>query len=203
MKEKNLFLYWIRLILIGMLLISCIQHTQRDFTDADLLIDKAEIPNDWSVFEVSSEWLSNEGQESGVDLIFQANNTELLVRGGETIYRYKNSLIALWNYKRFERENFNDQGYYVTSRWVIPDGFTFTGSVADRWRFACAGDNFSLGSLTGKTSTICIYLAQYEEFLVFSPITIERDGVYYITMEEITHLVDAIDHKMGQYLNQQ
>jgi hypothetical protein len=189
------------LFLLAVFISACgVSSPPRDFADADLLIGKSVMPDNWSMLEVSSKWLWNEGQEGGTYITFYATNTTFLVRGGEDIYRFKNASRAAWHYKRFEREHFNDDRYYITTPWEVPEGFKFFKSLANQCRFACAGDNFSLGTLTGKTATICIYLAQYEEYLIFFSITIERDGVYYISVEEIAPILEAIDHKMGQYL---
>jgi len=198
---KTTFIFCLCLILISIVSTGCGASKQRNFADADLLIDESAMPNDWSLAERSYNMTVKEGQESGAYITFYYTGTSLFVRGGEDVYRYKNNKRAAWHYKRFETDHFNDASVYRTTPWQVPEGFHFSSSSSEQWRFACAGSNFTVGSITGNTSTVCIYLAQYDEFLVFFSITIERDGAIFISIEQIISILDALDQNMGQYLN--
>ena len=179
----------------------CLPAPERDFLDADLLIDVSVMPDRWDVFELTDASEDEEGQESGAAVGFYVVGSPYLVLGRERIYRYTSERRAARHYERIEGGYFNDERASLTTPWTIPDGFTFASISADQWRFGCAGSNFSPVPEMGTESTDCIYLAQYQEFLVFFTITTERDDEVMIDIDEIVHIVEAMDARMSEYLS--
>jgi hypothetical protein len=142
-----------------------------------------------------------EGQESGAKIIFYVVDTHYLARSGEEVYRYNSEQRAARHYERIRNTYFNDDRASLTTPWTIPEGFTFVSVFADQWHFGCAGSNFSPVPEMGAQRTICIYLAQYQEFLVFFTITTEVDAEIMIDIKDIVHIVEAMDARMDQYLS--
>ena len=189
------------LLLSCAFLAGCLPAPERDFLDADLLIDVSVMPGNWDMYQWSDSTNEGEGQESGASVGFYVVGSPYLVHGGERIYRYTSERRATWHYERLEKYYFNDERASLTTPWIIPDGFTFASMSADQWRFGCAGSNFSPVPEMGTESTICMYLAQYQEFLVFFTITTEVDDEVMIDIDEIVHIVEAMDARMSEYLS--
>lgn len=183
-------------------LAGCLSAPTRNFEDADLLIDETAMPINWLKAESAKKAPDpgEEGEESGAFISFYFTNTTYFARGGETIYHYNSKWRAGQNYDRFELTYFNDASVYQTTPWQMPEGFDFASTTADKWRFACEGSNFTFGPEAGSSSTHCIYLARYSEFLVFFSITTEIDGQTFITPDEIKPILEALDQKMSDYL---
>lgn len=200
--RTSLFFGWI-VVLCGSLLSACQSAPVREFADADLLISEGALPTNWALTEdgVSERIPRGEGEESGAAVSFYATDTIYDARMIEYVYRYSSAGKAAWHYDRREKEVFNDASFYRTSPWQVPSGFTFSSSLANKWRFGCAGSSFTIGPSTGSTSTICTYLAQYDEFLVVFHADRDIDGSTVITVSELQQVVEAIDQKMSENLN--
>jgi hypothetical protein len=192
-KMKKCLLF----ILISLLVCNCAPPS-RNFKDSDLLINQSAMPANWTLVETDNS-VENEGQKSGAFIAFQFEGTSYWDRGGEKIYRHSDSLTAAFRYKQFENDYFNDKSVYRTTPWQVPDGFEFSSSLAKQWRLACAGSNFGIPD-SQIPDKLCIYLAQYDEFLVFFSITKEVNGESTITIEQVASIVKAIDEKMEIYL---
>jgi len=198
MKNLNLSGF---LILFCTLLSGCLHAPERNFSDADLLIDASEMPDRWAVRNSIDATEDEEGQASGAEIIFYVVDTPYFARSGERVYRYTSEQRAAWHYERIRNTYFNDNRASLTTPWTIPEGFTFVSVLADQWRFGCAGASFSPVPEMGANSTNCIYLAQYQEFLVFFTITTEVDADVMIDTEDIVRIVKAMDARMDQYLS--
>jgi hypothetical protein len=197
MKQSKRIMRAILLVALSLQL-SC-NAPQRTFMDADLLIDEQAVPEGWETIKRENELSGNEGQESGADLTFQFVDTDYLVRGGETIYHYSSSRKAVRHYNRFFDIYFNDTNPR-TSTWQIPPDFAFSSTTADQWHFACTDSTFTIGPATGDISHLCVYLAQYEEFLIYFSITRKRDDEVFIGIKDISDIVSAMDAQMATYL---
>lgn len=168
----------------------------RDFAIQELLIDEDHYPSDWVLCEGPGNKLANEGQEEGVYITFDTD-APVLVRSGEDVFRYASQRKAARHYDRFERDYFNDNSVYTLTPWTLPVELPYVSTVANQSRFACAKKEF------GYRSTICIFIGQYEEFLVFATATIEAEGVDYMEFSELEVILKAIDqakanHDLGQ-----
>lgn len=185
------------------LLYGCGSAPERSFADADLLIDESDLPNGWALTQtgVIERTTDDEGQESGASVSFYATDTTYSARMIERVFRYRSTHDASWHYSRQEKESLNDKGFYRTTPWQTPPGFTFTSALASQWRFACAGSSFTLGLDPSTHSTICVYLAQYDEFLIFFSAKMEIDGQTLITVSELEQVIEAIDRKMVEHLS--
>jgi hypothetical protein len=192
---------WGYLVLIIMVISGCSSTPKRTFFDYDLLIDQNVMPNNWLMAESSDIASSNEGQVSGAYINFYAVGTPYLARGGEEVFRYSTKQRAAWQYSRFVETFFNNNSPYRTTPWELPDVFDFSSSFADKWKFACAGSDFTIGSSTGETSTLCLYLAQYEEFIISFEITTAINNKALITLDQITPIIETIDGKIKSYLS--
>jgi hypothetical protein len=195
------FQMWRYLVMVIMVISGCSTSPKRTFSDYDLLIDQNVMPNNWSLAESSDSASSNEGQVSGAYINFSAVGTPYLVRGGEQVFRYSTKQRAAWQFSRFVHTFFNDNSPYRITPWELPDGFDFSSSFADKWKFACAGSGFTIGSSTGETSTLCLYMAQYEEFVISFEITTAINNEGLITLDQITPIIETIDAKIKSYLS--
>jgi hypothetical protein len=159
------------------------------------------MPSGWTLDRIIQSINDNEGQGSGASAGFSAESPPYYARALESLYRYDSSGKVARHYDRFEQTYFNDDSIYRTTPWDVPVGFSFSSSTATKWRFGCAGSNFNIGPQDGTTSTICNYLAQYDEFLVFFTVTIQIDDQSFLTTSELVSLVEAIDQKISDYLH--
>lgn len=196
---KKEYFVGVLILLSSLLFYGCNASPDRNFADVDLLFDGSVMPENWELLGVSEEANGNEGQVSGAISVFSAQDTPLIVRCGEDIFRYKSTSKAAWHYERFEEYEFSNTR--CTTPWHVPANSPFVDALsADKWRFGCAGGFSSSIPNTGGERTICKYLAQYEEFLVSFIITTKVDGVVYIAIEDVYPIIEAIDRKMMQYL---
>lgn len=186
------------------LLEACARAPVRNFSVADLLIGIDDMPSEWHLAEdgVNASIGENEGQASGASVAFSAESSTYYVPAVQRVYRYSSSGKAASHYARFERTIFNDASVYRTTSWQEPADFGYSSLTADRSRFACAGSNFSTGSYDGEASTNCVYLAQYEEFLVEFRVKVEVDDQRFFTTPQLARVVEAIDQKMSEQLGQ-
>ena len=195
MTKRNITIIILIIILV---LSSCTSAPERDFADADLLVDQSIFPaEDWTLIKQSDSLTDSEGQVSGAYFNMDSTRLATIARAGETIYRYDSENMAAFKYDRF-------QIYFKKSARSDPipnpEGFTFSSETPDQWRFGCVVNYFQPTSDFASSDTICMYLAQYEEFIVFFAITIESDGVKTISIEDLNKVIQAIDAKISDYL---
>ena len=164
----------------------------REFDTQDLLIDVDILPADWYLCEGPSKKGVNEGQEEGMYITFETQ-APVIVRAGEDVFQYASQHKATRHFNRFEDDYFNDNSVYNLTPWMIPDELPFISTVADQSHFACAEKSF------GYESTICIFLARYDEFLVFSTATIKAEGKEYMDFSELEVFLEAIDQTMADH----
>lgn len=177
--------------LLMVLVVGCASSPpERELAIRDLLIDEDHYPSDWVLCEGPDNKAANEGQEEGVFITFNTD-APVIVRSGEDVYRYGSQFKAAWHYGRFERQYFNDDSVYNLTPWSLPAELPYVSTIADQSRFACAEKEF------GYRSTICIFIGQYEEYLVFSTATIEAEGVSYMEFSELQVILQAIDQAMA------
>lgn len=85
--------------------------------------------------------------------------------------------------------------FYASSRltpWREPEGWSYRSSVADRFRFACADfEGFR------RHETRCTAMAQYDEFVSVFSADMAPDVM---TLEDVEHILKAIDERMAQHL---
>jgi len=184
----------------AMFISSCVTAPQRDFSDADLFLSNSNLPKGWEVAGRFPKVTDNEGQKSGGVVSFYALDTVYDARITQRIYRYDSDGTAGRHYARFETGMFSDESVYRTTPWITPEEFTFSSQAAKQWRFACAGSNFTIGPSTGTYSTICRYLAQYDEFLVIIYVDLEIDNEVFISVPEIATVILSADQQMYNYL---
>jgi hypothetical protein len=84
--------------------------------------------------------------------------------------------------------------------WETPEDFSFTSDIAQKSRFACVYNSFSPTPEFGNKAYLCLYLAQYQEFIVLVGFTKEIDGVEYLSMDQIVSILEAVDKNINQYL---
>ena len=199
MKRKAFLLISLTTIILlsACLLPSCGHAPKRNFSDQDLLINVSVLPEHWALLDIYT-MDNEEGEESGKTIIFYKTDTPYLVRAGEDVFHYSSAHRASWHYRRLEK-------YYFTPNIretppVVPKGFDFVSTAADQWRFGCMDTTFSPTPAFGKRSTICQYIAQYDEFLIYASITTQVDGQAMVSMKEVQRFIEAIDRKMARYL---
>jgi hypothetical protein len=192
---------WIIIFLTGSILASCTRVPEKSISDIDLLISLDAYPDEWEMYPKKDHLETDEGQESGAYVIFNNKDDLKMVRSGEDIYHYKSSKRAEFHYNRLRDTYFNDEGFYVTTPWEIPSDLSFISNIADDQKFACSGSNFSLGSQTGNSRTICSYLARYQEYIVSVNTTVEAEGKTYMTIEQLQSIIEKIDKKMEAIIN--
>jgi len=199
--KERFILILIKLLLFGLLLTGCAYSPpERDFADVDLLINVNDMPEGWAEAEFTENYpYSKEGAENLALRYFYFTSTTYLVKAGEDVYHYRNARAAYLGYKSIEDLYMTQRASDLTP-WETPPEFVFSTALADRWRFACAYNSFAPSAEFGSRSRICRYLAQYEEFVVDFGVTMEVDGIIFITLEEITDVIETIDQTMGEYL---
>lgn len=202
LTKPNIFSL-IFILLFTTLIIGCTPTAPlRPFNDFDLLIQLKDMPNGWEGAEISKTDPNNsEGAENIALRNFSYTNTSLFVKAGETVYRYRNEFYGARNYSIFEKEYFTQSSTDLTP-WKTPDNITISYSSADKWRFSCADKNFSPAPSFGHQRTICQYLGQYKEFIIYFSITIKADGDEIISSNDLTLLLNKIDERVSNYLNQ-
>jgi hypothetical protein len=183
-----------RTVISGLLIVlvaGCISSPPaREFAIQDLLINEDHYPSNWDLYEGPRNIPSNEGQEEGVYITFNTD-APVGVRSGEDVYRYDNERNAAWHFNRFVSDYFNDNSVYNQSPWTMPAELPYVSTVANQSRFACAEKSY------GKT--ICIFISQYGEFLVFATATIAAEGVGYMEFSELKVILQAIDQAMADH----
>jgi hypothetical protein len=178
----------------------CGSARERTFADADLLIEAHNMPEHWAVAEYSATTRDEEGQISGAYISFYYTETAFFVRGGEDIYRYGSISRADRHYRRLEDSVFTPNIRQTVS--VVPEGFTFSSITADQWRFACHESTFSPTPEFGNVRTICQFLAQYDEFIVYFTITTQVEDEAMTTIDQVQSIIETIDQKMGRFLTE-
>jgi len=179
------------------LLSACGRTPERNFSDQDLLVDVSVMPENWALLDIYT-MDNEEGEKSGKKITFYKTDTPYLVRAGQDVFRYSSIRRAAWHYRRLE-EGFNDNNPRTTP-WITPEELSFSSTVAEQWRFACADSTFSPAPEFGKVRTICKYLAQYDEFLVYVTMTIRVDEQEMASLDDVYGFIEAVDQKMAQYL---
>lgn len=195
---KSISRFFIVAIVVG--IIGCVAPPPRDFADADLLIGISNLPENWKIAEFG-ELDEEEGQISSAYIDFYATDTSLFVRSGEDIYHYPSSYKASRHYKRMLPLW---QGTSVRgTEWQTPESFSFSSRIANRWHFACQKYYSPFGPEFGEESTICAFLAQYEEFIVRFIVPLQVDERQYFTLGEVELIIEAIDQRVETYLQRE
>ena len=190
---------WIMCLVITALLSACGRAPERNFSDQDLLVDVSVLPDNWALLDIYT-MDNDEGEESGETIIFYKMDTPYLVRAGQYVFRYSSTRRAAWHYRRLEDAHFRQNNPQYTP-WTIPEGFSFSSSTADQWRFGCADSTFSPAPEFGNIRTICLYWAQYDEFLVYVTITTHVEEQEMASMDDVYQFISAVDQRMAQYLS--
>lgn len=165
------------------------------------MIDKSAMPLGWESEEPIEYYpYDKEGADNLALIDFYYSDTPFLVRAGEDVYRFRNQYFANISYSHLVNAYMTQRANDVTP-WQTPIGLDFTSSTADRCRFACAENSFSPSPEFGSKARICLYLAQYDEFIIMFRITIEVDNNVFISIDEVKNIIEEIDAKMAQYLN--
>lgn len=194
----------IPLFLISIILISgCGKPApNRNFLDSELLLRLSDLPEGWVAAKSTDNGIEKEGAEQYSLRYYQYSLTSYLVKSGEDLYRYKDLGIAYNNYKWFKKYYFSQSSRDVTP-WETPSDFQFTSMATERWHFACGISIFSPAPEFGKKRKICTYLAQYDEFVVNFGITIEVDDQVFMTIQDVTKIIETIDQRMSKYLQKE
>lgn len=200
--KKVLFLF---ILAVGFCLTGCNSSLpQRNFVDANLLIDLNVMPQNWGIAEYNEDNrdVDSKNQVSGAYITFYAKSVPYFARASEHVYRYRSSNESSKYYKKFMKRYFNDKSVYRTSKWITPTELSFTSISAKQWHYACAGSNFFI-SPNSQSSQLCIYLAQYNEYVVFFTITTQEDSSIFITLLDVESVIRAIDQKMNILWNEE
>lgn len=106
----------------------------------------------------------------------------------EVLY-YPNGLQATFSfYTLNEFPRFKE----MVTPWGMPEGWTYSSPVADRFKFACAEFD-----IMGRTWT-CTAVAQYDEYI--SIFTTPISPTAPMTLEDLKRILKAIDERMVRYL---
>ena len=172
---------------------------KRDFPDSELLLKLSDLPEGWVAAESTDNYIEKDYAEQYSLRYYQYSLTKYLVKSGEDLYRYKNLGIAYNNYKRLKKYYFSQSARDLTP-WETPPEFRFTSSSTERWHFACGVSTFSPAPEFGKKRKICMYIAQYDEFVVKFGVTIEVDDQVFMNIQDVTKIIETIDQRMSEYL---
>ncbi len=182
-------------------LMGCNSTPSRSISLREMLIDESELPDGWEIIKLGPDPIVHFGQDNAIEMIFYyMADPRRLIRGGITIYQFDRENKAIQSYERLEKTFFNQDDVSVITPFFVPEGFSFTSSIANQWRFSCHGDSFQ--GLIEK-STICQSLTRYEEFVVFSNINTEYQREAVISTEEMQSLFEAIDQQIVTILEEQ
>lgn len=169
--------------------VSCTENPQRGFMDENLLIDPRIAPEGWELVDMENVPFDDEqGQISGAYIIFYDTLTPAFARFGQDVYRYQDVSKAEWHYQRMEKMYFNESSFYAGTPIYVPSQLTFSSSIADKWRFGCNGDTFLY-----QDQIECQYLAQYDEFIIYSSFAQFSQGEEHISISEIQAILTEID----------
>ena len=199
-KERIIFALT-TLMLLTVLLIGCTNSPQEwDFTDADLLIDVTDMPEGWKAAEYTDNYpYDTEGADNQAFRKFSFQPTTYLVKAGNDVYHYRSPSTANRGYRaiidRYMGQRASDLG-----PWETPPEFEFASSTADQWIFACVYSSFAPASEFGSKRRNCKFLAQYEEYVIEFSATMEVDDTTFMTLEEITNVIETIDQTMSEHL---
>lgn len=188
-EQKRAFALLLVVVILG--LCSCQGGSSIPGVDpSGLLLDTSAYPEGWDVCE-RKEYIGGrdspnltEGAEEVAFVAFGFANPE--ARSGETVYRFASANEAMSKYHELRRIHFLD----FPGGWQLPEGFSYLSDVATQWHFGCASAWF-------RGETICLLVAQYDEYLVhFSAMTMV-DGREVLSVEQIRALLQEIDRKMA------
>lgn len=163
----------------------------------DLLLSRDDMPPGWEVLERSDGYFGDQGQIDGAYVIFFYFQSGYLIRAEEDIFRYDSRGSAGWHYDRFERIHLNEDQATLTTSWSTPSEFDFISEAADQWRFECAGSTFHPLLEPIDSHTQCIYLAQYQEYLVFFSVTTTVNEEELVPIRELNETIKNLDNRMG------
>lgn len=179
----------------------CSGYIHRGIYDSELLIDKSLMPPGWEVAEYFRSYDEfQQGEISGAYISFYYSSTDYFVRSGQNVYRYKNESDAKYYFSIISTYDFQ-KTFYKISSWETPSEFKTASLEANEWRFACAYDNFAFFTNQGKVQRICTFLGRYSEFITEFTITTEADGNIFISINEVSSLLNSIDQKIINKLN--
>jgi len=178
----------ILLAIVALSLLGCQGEPSTPAIDAaELLLGAAAYPPGWELCE-SGKYLAGEASpnltEGAEEVAFQAFCfTMPEARSGQRVYRFRDKRKAAGEYREFER-------VFFSGDWQIPDDLLRASEAANQWRVGCSDQRY-------QDETICFFLGQYEEYLVFFSATIVRQGQELVTTTELASLLREIDQKMA------
>lgn len=185
---------WLYICLIS--LVACQASTKDNWPIVnlwDLMISESELPSNWQTLEISEEPIVSFGEEDAALILFYyEGNPKQLTRGGFTLYRHDTIKWAISQYQTQERGHFIIEDRDYNTPMFIPDGFTFTSTIANEWRFRCVGYRADL--LDERIN--CSYLARYAQYVVFFSIATTYQDEETIDIATIQNLIEVVDSNM-------
>ena len=195
---------------------------ERAFTEADLLLQEAAIPETWLTEEVktSDERIRWKASRIVYPLEYLTDPDTPVSIGNMIPYPTKTGVQwaartlshvdAKRYYQRNERmwlkEYRGGIGVNASVQRIIIAEVDFDSQLADRQRLLCKEHKSKFSTAVTvpveriQIQTRCYYLAQYAEFVVYLEMPTVWDGRQLLAMEEFIKLVEEIDQTMVQHL---
>lgn len=159
----------------------------------NLMMPESAIPTDWQLLKTKDEPIVSFGEENAAMLIFYyLDDSQKLTRGGVTLFQHRTLRSAARQYEKMAEAHFDPDDPKSSTPLFIPEGFQFTSNTADEWRFSCVGKEESFV----PARDICIYLAQYDRYVVFFSITTTYQNNSTINTADLQQLIETIDERM-------
>jgi len=155
----------------------------------DLMVDVSAFPQGWDVEFGPSHPPPGKhlrGEDEGLYVQFDARGFD--AGAMHVVCRYKNDLQATGS---FYVDNEFPKRDSVVTPWAVPEEWSYTSPVADRFKFACA----ELETL--RRFRNCTAVAQYDEYISIFSTNVSPE---YMTLEDLERVLRAIDERMTQHL---
>jgi hypothetical protein len=161
----------------------------------DLMLDGSAFPDNWRSSGGPAHFPEREqGERESMQAQFFLEESDDGMYGAyHRVFRYRNEVDALYiYYLDFYGGEFLP--WHMVTQWAVPDGWSYESRVADRIKFACGEVDMSP---LGPPEWQCTAVAQYDEYV--SVFHTELDPEY-MTLEDVEHILVAIDERMALHL---
>jgi hypothetical protein len=161
----------------------------RPVATEDLLIDLSVFPRGWyDPFDPEPIPEREYGEQDSLYVGFAHEGLPpYTVGASHTVYRYRNELDAAILFTlEFSGKGFAN--HYMITPWAVPEGWSYTSTVAQRFTFACGEVDFVVPKPT------CKAIAQYDEYISVFRSELSPD---YMTLPQAQAVLAAIDERMS------
>jgi hypothetical protein len=161
----------------------------RDFEVRELLIELSVLPKGWYVSYPPQQYPEKRRQKDSAFIQFDAESPTLYI-AQHSILMYHNKSGATFEYHKVAEEVFGEA--LLVKPWHVPTELRYESPIANQFRLACADSRIV------DVRTICIAVAQYDEYIsIFNAVIVPG----FMTYADVERILKYIDDRMMRYLN--